>query len=349
MKWLSLCVLAGLVANSVADPVFSYPHNGTGTLNMSSWVWEEGTDADFYSYESFVLPTATDIAAVSWRGGYQYTGYGSVFTFNITIYESTAGDTQPYCNNPQLQEWYLADFDTGGIANQTPAGVFGGVQMYDYYYELPVRFHALAGKKYWIRIEGLIAGSYPGWGIASGSGGNGSHFTFSTGAAMFRFYPNDTCFTLYDAYETLGPEQYVVTEGEEITGDLGSLYSADDNRLLLVNDASNLSATLDVTSAATSVLSPRDLRVTVEQSAERGGLSLQASLKNRSSGNFDFISGITCPTHDTVLTLNTLNANYVLADGTVQVRLRWLPINDEDPAQDGWGHLVDLVSFRVGP
>ncbi len=348
MKWLFLCVLAGLASSSVADPVFSYPHNGTGTLNMSSWVWEEGTDADFYSYESFILPTATDIAAVSWRGGYQYTGYGSVFTFNITIYDSTAGDSQPYCNNPQLEEWYLADYDTGGVANQTPAGVFGSVQMYDYYYELPVKFHALAGKKYWIRIEGLIAGSYPGWGIASGSGGNGSHFTFSTGAAMFRFYPNDTCFTLFDAYQTLEPDRYEITEGEEITGDLGSLLSSDDNRLLMVNDPSTLAVTLELASLPTSVASPHDLVVRVEQFAERGGLSLQASFKNRTTGNFDFISGIVCPTTDSTMVLSTLNQAYLLADGTVLARLRWQPINDEDPSQDGWGHLVDFVSFRVG-
>lgn len=181
---------------SSAAVLYSQPHNGTGTINLSSWVFENGSDADMYAYDSFIIPTGGAVERVTWRGGYQYNAmYGSVNNFSIYFYESTAGGTEPDVNNPQLPEFYLARYLLNGIAGETPAGTFGGKAMYDYAYDLPTPFNADAGVKYWIRIEGFQP-VYPDWGLASGSGGNGNHFAFSTGAAMFNFYPNDLAFTL---------------------------------------------------------------------------------------------------------------------------------------------------------
>jgi hypothetical protein len=142
-----------------------------------------------------------------WRGGYQYTGYGIVTDFEILFYESTAGGSQPLCGMPGDSDTFLASDLVGGTAGQTPAGIFGGIQMYDYHYTLPQPFQAQAGVKYWIRIEGYTAG-LPSWGIAVGTGGNGGHFRYIRGAHMFSIGSHDAAFSLHT---TSGPIHQITT------------------------------------------------------------------------------------------------------------------------------------------
>lgn len=80
------------------------------------------------------------------------------------------GGSQPDVSNPPLVE-----YETGGNAGETFAGVFGGTTMYDYRFTLPASFHALAGVKYWIQFEAWQSG-FPGWSIATGTGGDAYHF-----------------------------------------------------------------------------------------------------------------------------------------------------------------------------
>jgi hypothetical protein len=149
-----------------------------------------------YAYDSFVLSSDADVKEVRWRGGYTLGApYGKASNFSVTFYESIAGGSQPKVTNPQLPETYLAYFDVGSNAGETPAGSIGGTQMYDYVFTLPTPFHATAGAKYWLRIEASQSG-YPDWGIAAGLGGDGQYFRFSTGLAMFQMVPGDTAFTL---------------------------------------------------------------------------------------------------------------------------------------------------------
>jgi len=75
-------------------------------------------------------------------------------------------------------------------------GVVGGIAMYSYRFVLPSPFQVSPDTLYWIRIEG-IQPTYPDWGIAVGTGGNGGHIRFSTGMAMFQAAPKDAAFTLY--------------------------------------------------------------------------------------------------------------------------------------------------------
>ena len=191
---------AFLTSAAVAQTVvFQQPPSSGGGVLVSSWLDPNGSDADMYVYDSFVLPAATAVTEVRWRGGYLYGApYGHVTNFTITFYASTAGDTQPLCTNPQLPETYLAFYDVGGIAGETAAGSVGGIAMYDYDFVLPTAFMASAGTKYWVRIEGVQVG-YPDWGIAVGTGGNAQHFQFSTGAAQFAFAGGDAAFTLLAA------------------------------------------------------------------------------------------------------------------------------------------------------
>jgi hypothetical protein len=137
------------------------------------------------------------ITEVRWRGGYIYGApYGRATNFTVTFFESIAGGSQPHVNNPQLPEIYLAKYAVPGNANETAAGSLGGTPMYEYVCVLPTPFQAIAGTKYWIRIEATQSG-YPDWGIAVGTGGDGQHFAFSTGAARFYYGAGDAAFSLW--------------------------------------------------------------------------------------------------------------------------------------------------------
>lgn len=190
-------VLCAAAAANGAVVVFSYPPSDSGKLIASSSVWEDGSDADMFAYESFKFSSDQDITAVQWRGGYIYDAqYGKVIRFTIHFYESTANDTQPHCGNPVLDETiYLAEYIMDDNAGETYVGTFGGTKMYDYSYTLSQKFTATADVKYWIKIEGYQS-TYPDWGIAVGTGGDSSHFQFSAGWARFYFASGDTSFAL---------------------------------------------------------------------------------------------------------------------------------------------------------
>jgi hypothetical protein len=203
---LALVLLCGH-ANAVV--LFEQPPDPAGGVLVSSWYFPDGTDYDMYVYDSFILGATAPITEVRWRGGYQYTGYGLVNDFSITFFESIAGGSQPHCGLPGDGDIYLATYETGSTAGETPAGVFGGTAMYDYHYVLPQPFQATAGVKYWVRIEGYTAG-LPFWGVAAGTGGNNSHFRYLTGANQFSFGVHDAAFSLHT---TGGPTYTITTSG----------------------------------------------------------------------------------------------------------------------------------------
>ncbi len=188
---LEMLEVRRLLTNQV---VFEQPPvAGGGATIPSSWVHPDGTDSDMYAYDDFTLSANQAITEVDWRGGYAYGGiYGGVTNFTITFYESIAGGSQPHINNPQLPEIYLAHYNFGGIPTSTAVP---GTSLVDYQYVLPTPFQAAANTKYWIRIEAWQNG-YPDWSLATGSGGDGRHFAFSTGAARFSYGAGDECFKL---------------------------------------------------------------------------------------------------------------------------------------------------------
>ena len=184
-----------------AGVVFEQPHTGTGALRMSSRYQPNGTDYDQFVWDSFSVPTAQAVTEIRWRGGYDpgmaYWG-GDIVNFRVSIYESTPGLSQPhlgpgYPGTPAT----LVAYDTGNKAGETSAGVFGGVEMFDYHFVLPTVFQAQAGKLYWVQIEAEFTNGLPYWGFAAGTG-NGSYFRRIAGQAdfYFQFISGDAAFSI---------------------------------------------------------------------------------------------------------------------------------------------------------
>jgi hypothetical protein len=176
------------------SPVYSQRWDGSGNLISSSWVDPNGSDADMYAYENFTLGAAAKIRQITWRGGYAYgAAYGKVNGFTVTFFDTNSTGTEPLVNNPQLPEIYLAKYYVAGNAGEQAVA---GTSLYDYKFALPTPFTVQAGHQYWVRIEASQP-TYPDWGLATATGGNGHYFRFSTGLAMFQNVPGDTSFTLW--------------------------------------------------------------------------------------------------------------------------------------------------------
>lgn len=151
------------------------------------------------------------------------------------------------------------------------------------------------------------------------------------------------------AYGTDVPAaSYVVVEGDEFAGDVNSIRSADSNTLQVFNDTLNLNCNIQF-EGRTSVLNPTTYRVRGVTSADRLGLAEGLFAYNFTTNQWNSISGrsatSTLTSFDTTLTSNA--GDYVDANGDVRVRLLWSPINDEDPAVDGWLHNVDQIYWTV--
>jgi hypothetical protein len=194
-------------AQGQTQVVFSQPPDLAGGVIKSSWFPPDGLDGDSYAYDSFILGSDQAITEVDWRGGYTNflsgAGESPVFDFTIYIYGPGLVNSEPALTP-------LTQYSVGGNAGETLAGTFGGVPMYDYRFALAPPFQAAAGTKYWVQIEasqGLTpfpAYWPPDWGIAVGTGGDGSHFQVTTGGTAGggnsrQILSHDTAFSLLAA------------------------------------------------------------------------------------------------------------------------------------------------------
>jgi hypothetical protein len=179
--WLNALLLSFIclcAAAARADVVFSRPQSPTGGLINSSWVPPDGTDADRYAWDSFVLTSAATITEIQWQGD----GFGNGVGFTIVINNAMTLPDPPAA---------LGHYTVPGNAGQTPAGIVNGFQRYNYHYVLPTPLQLAGGIGYVINIEGT-----GGWSASYGTGGDGSHIDFIVGLAMFLRGSGDPAFTL---------------------------------------------------------------------------------------------------------------------------------------------------------
>jgi hypothetical protein len=227
---IALCLLVPLAAIVYSQP----PSSNGGLLQSSRWD-PDGSNYDRYVWDNFTLPSAQQITAIQWRGGYDPSKFGSggpVIDFKVAIYASIPGGSEPDVVNPPL-----VDYQTGGKAGETPAGTFGDVAMYDYQYTLPTSFQAASGTTYWVQIEALQHG-LPDWGITSGTGGDGKYFRkYHTGADVFQIIAGDAAFSL------LGPAQPI--GGLSATNDSPTMLGQATTFTATLNSGSGVSYTWD--------------------------------------------------------------------------------------------------------
>ncbi len=219
---LSLVLLSS-VCSARAGLLYAYAHDGGTSYSQSSWWDPDGSDGDLYAYEKFVLNVDSTIQEVDWRGFEAFSS--GVFDFSVMFYHDLGNGQQPVCGNPQLPEgpYAIKIYWVGGVPPETNAGVGG---FYDFKYKLPTSL-ALPAGTYWIKIEASCTAPF-GWGIARGLPGNGTHFQFSTGAAMFQTVSNDLCLSLYGTQsQTVAPSSLTLNLGKYTSGDVSSLAGAD--------------------------------------------------------------------------------------------------------------------------
>jgi hypothetical protein len=167
---LLAAVLATFGASAEAGVLYQHAPDPNGGLYHSSWWDPDGSNYDEYVWDKFVLAFNADVDTIAWRGAYDGAAGGPVVNFTVGIYASIPGGSQPDVGNPPLME-----YEVGGNAGETFAGVVGGVTTYDYRYALPAAFPAQAGVPYWVQIEAWQWG-FPDWSLIRGTGGDGSHF-----------------------------------------------------------------------------------------------------------------------------------------------------------------------------
>ena len=196
---LLFLLLSALYAQ--AGVVFGQTHDGSGTLHHSSRYQPNGTDYDQFVWDSFSVTNAQAVTEIRWRGGYN-PGWaywaGQVANFHVSIYASIPGLSQPFLGPgyPHTPATLIA-YDTGNKAGETSAGVFGGVEMFDYHLTLPTPFQAAANTVYWVQIEAEFVNGIPSWGFANGAP-NGSHFRRIPNQAdyYFQIAPGNAAFCI---------------------------------------------------------------------------------------------------------------------------------------------------------
>jgi hypothetical protein len=197
---LLLCLfLSALPAR--AGVVFDQSHDGSGTLHHSSRYQANGTDYDQFVWDSFSVTEAQAVTGIRWRGGYN-PGWsywaGQIANFRVSIYASVPGLAQPFLGPgyPHTPATLIA-YDTGNKAGETSAGVFDGVEMFDYHFTLPTPFQAAADTLYWVQVEAEFVNGIPSWGFANGTP-NGSHFRRIPNQAdyYFQYAPGNAAFSI---------------------------------------------------------------------------------------------------------------------------------------------------------
>lgn len=142
------------------------------------------------------------------------------------------------------------------------------------------------------------------------------------------------------------PTRLIADEGLYFSGPQSACAVSDDAYYRLLNDPETLGATLGV-ETVTAYLVPSSFQFTFESSAGRPGLSREIKFFNFDLARYlsfaGYVAGIGDETNTVVVNNNA--ASYVSDAGDMRAQVRWLPLNDEDPAQDGWMLRADYAHW----
>ncbi len=147
------------------------------------------------------------------------------------------------------------------------------------------------------------------------------------------------------------PDDYISLEGSIFGGSVASVGASDDSYLSLLNDDTTLGC-VGLFSGTSPIQLAETITFTLETQATRPGLALLGSAYMCQPDSFFDVFGLVGPTTDTQ---NVRSFPAAMAwrfvnpmTGEMRFRVSWVPINDEDPSQDGWVLLVDQFGWTVG-
>lgn len=148
----------------------------------------------------------------------------------------------------------------------------------------------------------------------------------------------------------VAPETFEYVQGDVLAGGLGEVIGSDDQYATALSDATSLTAEAEATTSAPQ-FSQSVIQFTAETSVERQGIALGVRAFRFDSNQWVLVGGSTSSPTDTSITVSLPSPTNFIDPITRQMkaRVRWSPINDEDPSQDGWLHSVDFVRWSVEP
>jgi hypothetical protein len=331
-----LCFAA---ATSFGIEVFNRPGNGVGDLHQSATWDPDGSDYDIFAYDSFRITRNEAITEVRWRGG--GVPAAQVNNFKITIYDSIAGGSQPYCGLPSESETiYLYRGWSNGNANQTYVGMVGSTAMYSYSYRLGTPFMAQANVKYWLKVEAWTS-SFPFWGVEGSNAENSSHFRFVRGYHMFQNGTGDLAFSLSTDAESSVPYTYSIVSGLYFGGSLGSLAADDNDKLLVMLDEFSPNSEIQFTAHARTS-NPATMKLQGVVASSRSDVISYSEIYDLSTSNWVQLDvRIVNPVDSTfVAVVPSPLGRFIDIGQDIRTRIRSIPTADIDAA-DGWTFAID--------
>ena len=143
----------------------------------------------------------------------------------------------------------------------------------------------------------------------------------------------------------------MTTIGFEFAGGLTEILTSNNAYYEAFNDDVSLICQVEVQSnSAPAVGTSGNVTFNWETRVGRPGLIQTVSMYRHTTGLYVDVAGGAAPTVDTAGTFAmTVAPQNFVSGGNVRARITWQPVNDEDAANDGWLHSVDLATWTISP
>lgn len=157
--------------------------------------------------------------------------------------------------------------------------------------------------------------------------------------------------TVTKANEITVPDTFLVTNGTHFSGGLGDLATWDENSMQFLPDAESLMTTVGLYDHVV-MKDPSTIQLQAVLASTRPGLAYSLHLFNWNGNQWEQSAGGAAPVNFTPIWVSkSVNApNYIRqSDGLLSAYVRWVPVNDEDPSQDGWLTSVNVFQYTLIP
>ena len=143
---------------------------------------------------------------------------------------------------------------------------------------------------------------------------------------------------------TFFPTSYTIVDGDLISGDQCDLFYDEGDHMVIGNGESQRAV---VEFKSTAPATTPVMKFQLDSRVTRSGLSLVIDMYNYAEGKWISVyGGVATPADNLTTSQVATPAAFIKADKEVKARVSFGPINDEDPAQDGWTHEIDMARWK---